>query len=337
MKFRLFLFLIIFLFIGQANNAQVFYVDSKNGSDVNTGDLRTPFKTIQKAIDIANKLTGKGAITIKIMPGMYPLYDKIDISPVRILNENGKLIIESAILPGDTLWDPLKMPIILSFSENNSDTQFLHSTGFLVNSNFVEFRGIKFYGNTNPSVNYYYPITRESPALNSLTVSQCLFIGDKNTGVIQGGVWAHGTEINISNNIFYGCRNAILLFNNINNSIITNNIIYGAYESALWMGNDKNLKFENNIISNCNYFWIGDPNCEIEFTLSKSIISENNKYRGCWGNTGITESNQIFIEKKINKSDKIALIEIIDESVPYRYLHTQIETAGNDLNAGIFK
>jgi parallel beta-helix repeat protein len=69
-----------------------------------------------------------------------------------------------------------------------------------------------------------------------------LFIGDKNTGVIQGGVWAHGTEIDISNNIFYGCRNAILLFNNINNSIINNNIIYGAYESALWMGNDKNLE-----------------------------------------------------------------------------------------------
>ncbi len=337
MKSKLFLLLTIGLFLSQINNAQEFYVDSKNGNDMNTGNVTTPLKTIQKAIEITNELTGQGDITIKVMPGIYILSNRIDINPVRILNENSKFIIESAILPDDSLWTPLKMPVVVSCSANNSETQFQHSTGFLVASDFVEFRGIKFLGNANPSVSYYYPITRENSDLKHLVVSQCVFIGDKNSGIIQGGVWAHGTDININHNVFYQCRNAILLFQNINNSIISNNIIYDAYESALWMGNDENLKFENNIVSNCDYFWIGDPDSKTEFKISNSIISGNQHLRGNWGNTGITESKQKFTENNIDKTDKILLVERNSEKIPRTYLHIIPESAGYDLNAGIFK
>ncbi|WP_025866339.1 right-handed parallel beta-helix repeat-containing protein, partial [Prolixibacter bellariivorans] len=248
-----------------------------------------------------------------------------------------KLIIESAILPDDSLWTPLKMPVVVSFSANNSETQFQHSTGFLVASDFVEFRGIKFLGNANPLVRYYYPITRENPDLKHLVVSQCVFIGDRNSGIIQGGVWAHGTDININHNVFYQCRNAILLFQNINNSIISNNIIYDAYESALWMGNDENLKFENNIVSNCDYFWIGDPDSKTEFKISNSIISGNQHLRGNWGNTGITESMQKFTENNIDKKANISLVECNSERIPQAHLHIVPGATGYDLNAGIFK
>ena len=318
-------------------SAQIFYVDSQNGDNMNTGKADSPLKTIQKAMEVVNTLTGSGDITIKIMPGFYLLDDRIDINPVRVLDENSKLKIEAAILPGDSLWKPASMPVIESFSTNNSKTQFEHSTGFLVASDFVEFRGIKFYGNANPLVKYYYPITRENPDLKNLVVSQCMFIGDRNSAVIQGGIWAHGIDIDINHNVFYQCRNAILLFQNINNSSISNNIIYNAYESAFWMGNDVNMKFENNIISNCNYFWVGDQASKIEYKISNSIISENKHFRGNWGENGLVVSTQKFLETNINKKEKIELIERISEEIPEAHLHVAPETIAYDLDAGIFK
>jgi hypothetical protein len=326
------------LFLSISLNAQVYYVDSKNGNNINLGNKDMPFKSIEKAVKVANNLTGKGAITIKMMPGLYVLHDKVDINPVRVLDKNSQFKIEAEIMPDDSTWTPYKMPVIMSVSENNSETQFKHSTGFLVSSNYVEFRGIKFLGNPNSSVKYYYPITRQNPSLDQLVVSQCMFISDKNSGNIQGGVWAHGANIDINHNLFYQCRNAILLFKKIDYSIISNNIIYDAYESALWIGDDKNLKFENNIVSNCNYFWVGNPNSEINYVVSNSIISECKYFRGDWGDKGgITESKKKFKEININKVGEILLKERDNSKIPYSHLHLIPESVGNDLNAGIFK
>ncbi len=271
---------ILFILFCQKIIAQDFYINSSTGNDENNGTIEKPFKTISKAIHTANELTGKGSINIKLSPGIYLVQDKAPINPARILNKSDRYKIEALIMPDDSLWTPLKMPVIVSCSANNSETQFQHSTGFLVASDFVEFRGIKFLGNANPSVSYYYPITRENPDLKHLVVSPCVFIGDKNSGIIQGGIWAHRADININHNVFYQCRSAILLFQNISNSVIRNNIIYDAYESAFWMGDDENMKFENNIVSNCDYFWIGNPESKIEYKISNSIISENKHFRG---------------------------------------------------------
>ena len=325
------------LFVFSSVNAQVLYVDSQNGNDGNNGDINMPFKTIHKAVAVANNLTGQGNITLKILPGLYVLYGRIDINPVRILDENSKFTIESALKPGDASWTPSKMPVIVSVSENNSETQFKHSTGFLVSSDFVEISGLKFCGNANPSVVYYYPITRENPELRNLKVSQCIFVGDKNAGIIQGGIWAHGTEININHNVFYQCRNAVLLFQNINNSVITNNIIYDAYESAFWMGDDKNLKFENNVVANCNYFWVGNAGSKINYKLTNSVISGNNHFAGNWENGGIVENNMQFVETNINTKDKIVLVERDSEEIPKTHLHIMPNSPGYDLKAGIFE
>ena len=318
-------------------NAQIIYVDSQFGNDINTGNKDKPFKTIKKAIRIVNQLTGKGNITIKIKPGLYLLDERVDINPVRVLDEKSKLSIEAAILPGDSLWSPLKMPIIESISVNNSETQFNHSTGFLVSSNFVEFKGIKFLGNANPLVKYYYPISRENPNLKSLIVSQCMFIGDKNSATIQGGVWAHGHDININHNVFYQCRNAILLFKNLNNSIIKNNIIYDSYESAFWMGDDENLKFENNIISKSKYFWVGAPDSKSDFKISNSIISGNKNFRGVWGGDNLMLSKRKFIETNINKKETISLVERVGVKIPLSHLHIIPESVSLKFKAGIFK
>ena len=84
---KVIMFLCVSLFVLTSVNAQVFYVASKKGNDINIGNKGKPFKSIQKAVEKANKLTGTGSITIKLKPGLYVLHDKIDINPVRILDE----------------------------------------------------------------------------------------------------------------------------------------------------------------------------------------------------------------------------------------------------------
>ena len=92
-----------------------------------------PFKTLTKAVQTANELTGKGSINIKLFPGMYILYDKVSINPVRILGDTEKFTIEALIMPDDSNWAPEKIPVIQSISDNNSITQIPHAVGLLEN------------------------------------------------------------------------------------------------------------------------------------------------------------------------------------------------------------
>ncbi|WP_230379652.1 hypothetical protein, partial [Microbacterium sp. ZXX196] len=71
------------------------------------------------------------------------------------------LTIEAAVMPDDPEWLPGKMPVIQSASGNNSQTQFPHAIGFLVAAGNVALKGLKFIGNANPDVKYYYPVVRE--------------------------------------------------------------------------------------------------------------------------------------------------------------------------------
>ena len=215
MKKKLFLMFIMSGLLAHYVNAQIFYVDAQQGDDRHPGIAEAPFQSIHKAVTVANGLTGKGSITIKIMPGLYILKDKVAINPVRVLDDTSRFIIEADVMPDDAAWSPEKMPVIQSVSGNNSTTFFPHSTGLLVSSVNVTIRGLKFLGNANPSVDYYYPVSKEDQALKDLEVSQCYFIGNKEAAKIQGAVWAHGPGNTIAHCIFYQCRNAVLFFNNV--------------------------------------------------------------------------------------------------------------------------
>jgi hypothetical protein len=67
MAWRVFCFLLL-LSLCQHCLAQEFYVDAKNGHDDHPGSANQPFKTIAKAVQTANELTGAGTITLKLMP-----------------------------------------------------------------------------------------------------------------------------------------------------------------------------------------------------------------------------------------------------------------------------
>lgn len=332
-------FLTILLFILATRlSAQTIFVDAIKGHNEAKGTITDPFASLEKAIALASGLSGKEPVTIRIYPGLYSLQHKLEIKTGKVADDTVKYTIEAVVMPDDTAWQPGSMPVIQSVSPDNSTTQFVHAVGFLVAKSNVCLRGLKFLGNANPSVRYYYPVTRENETLKGLEISQCYFIGEKNSAPIQGAVWAHGAATKIDHCIFYGCKNALLLFKSIRDFSITNSIISGSYEAAAWYwatGND--FEFRNNIVTNCNYFWLRAPNTFPTYTFSNSIITGVNQYMGFWEKGLVPSEKNNHIETKIKRSGKILLSEVKTDGLPKDYLNLLPQSDGNELKAGIFK
>ena len=306
--------------------SQEYYVNPSVGLDTNAGTKEQPFKSIDEAVNTANQLTGEGDIVINLLPGSYVLHDKIVINPVRLFKSDNRLVIKAYYMPDDSEWSPELMPTIQSISKNNSSTFFNHSVGFLVASKNVSFKGIRFLGNSNPEVKYYYPITKEDMELENLRVTQCMFIGDKESAKIQGAIWAHGRHTVIDHTIFYECRNAILLFDNVSGFRVSNSIISGSYESAFWLGpEDMAFEFYNNVLlANSNLLVGRSEDLKYSSLFKESIISDEGKQVGYWSR----EKGEIVLIKKpnikmknISTQGSLHLIENEDASIPKRHLH----------------
>lgn len=332
-----FLMILLFLFANQSN-AQTIFVDAAKGKNGAKGTMADPLVNLETAIKLAGNFPGDQPVTIRVYPGLYVLQHIAEIKTRKQPHDTLKYTIEAAIMPDDPNWQPGSMPVIQSISPDNSANQFNHAVGFLVARSNVSIRGLKFIGNANPSVRYYYPVTRENENLKGLELSQCYFIGEKNSAPIQGAVWAHGASTTIDHCIFYGCKNALLFFKNIKDFSITNSIISGAYEAAAWYwGEGNDFVFRNNIVTNCNYFWLRAPNTFPTYTFSNSIITNVNQYMGFWENGLVPSEKNNHTETNIKRSGKILLSEVKTDGLPKDYLNLLPQSDGNELNAGIFR
>ncbi len=339
--FQKLLCLLVFLFVCAAFRlpAQVLFVDAVKGDDAASGLPSAPLASLEKAVSLANDFNGKVPITIKIAPGLYVLKNKITIGSEKLAASVPAYSLEATVMPDDTNWLPAKMPVIQSVSPDNSSTQFPHATGFLVAANRVAFKGLKFVGNANPEVKFYYPISRESETHNGLTVSQCYFIGEKNATPIQGALWAHGPGIKVEHSIFYGCKNALLLFRAIKDLSVTHSVIYGAYEAAVWFGPfEADFTFRNNIVAHCNYFWIRREDTYPKYTFHNSIITSNKYFMGMYTSNGLVEATKNeHTEVAVRRQGHILLSEAETKGLPNDYLNPLPQSDGRELNAGIFK
>ena len=334
--------LLILAPVGRQAFAETFFVDPLKGNENSKGTLMEPLATLAKAVGAANELTGDGPITIKLSPGVYVLTDRISISPARATKDTARFTIEALVMPDDKDWSPDKMPVIQSVSANNSTDQFPHAVGILVAANSVTIRGLKFLGNPNPSVKYYYPITKENEALRGMEVSQCYFISEKHSTPIQGGIWAHGPDTDINHCVFYGCRNAILLFKSVSGFSITHTVMYGANESAIWMGPiDSGFVFKNNVVAKSHCFWVRPENTKPAYALSDCLITETDIYMGYYAQGGVVavpgETNSRIKETNIARAGTVKLVEKGGGVLPAEFLNLTLESAGYGLGAGIFR
>lgn len=334
------IFMILILVVQSSIYSQEIYIDSQNGVDSNIGSSEKPFKSILKALSYANSLTGTGSITLRLYPGLYLLDNRADINPVRIMTDSTRYTIEAVHMPDDDDWSHSKMPKIQSVSSNNSETYFPHAIGFLVSSNYVTIRGLKFLGAPNPMVPFYYPISKKNQQLKDLEVSQCYFIGDKESAPIQAGLWVHGPNSSVTNCIFYECRNGVLFFY-ADDFKISNSIIYGAYESAFWLGpgpEDYKFTFTNNIIANNENFIVGNKNLRYSSNFSNSVIANNQAYIVYGDEEGFVElKNPNIKERQIIKYGKVKLKVNNAIELEKSHLHLTNDSTGKNLRAGIFK
>lgn len=322
-----------------ASLAQTLFVDPAKGKDNATGSIHDPLASLEKAVSLANRFSGNEPITIKLAPGLYSLTRQVILEPSGITKNSTKYTIEASILPDSKDWLPSKMPVIQSVSPNNKNYgNFDHCIGVQVERNNTCFRGLKFVGNSHPSVVYYYAIERHRPELKGMEISQCYFVGNRHAAPIQGAVFAQGSDIKIDHCIFYECKNALLLFLSVTGFSLTNSILFGSYEGAIWFGKYSDFVFSDNIVANNNCFWISMKDYKSHYVFNNSLIVGNTYFMGL-NNNGLIEkdTSNIPIMRSIRQSGRVILNETDQDTLARDYLHLSPNSAGRDIPAGIFR
>lgn len=335
--------LILFLFIPLLSiQSQHVYVDCEFGNDKNEGTKESPVYSIHRALELV-KNEDNEFYGVKINPGIYVLDNYLSVLCDKPI-QNKRLIIEASILPGDSDWTLECMPVIINHTKKGQIQYGDHIiASFLIESDHVTIRGLKFNGHFNPT-SYYFPIARYNRNRADLIVEQCMFVGDFQAAHIQVGVIAHGSNVKIDHCIFYQTKNAVVFFKEDINGFklgnsITNSIVYGA-KHAIWTSwSDTDFTFNNNIVSNCKYFWIKNHFNTTIYRITNSVIVNNESNYGVWTNDGIIPEDFEVKEENLTKTGDIYLriIENIDDPVPLDYLHVVTDSLGYEIKAGLFK
>jgi hypothetical protein len=310
-----FLTFVILLILSVPLSAQTLFVDAVRGNDDAPGTVNAPLASLEKAVNQANKFRSDEPVTVKIAPGLYTIVNPLVIHQEASQPVTAKFIFEAMVMPDDTAWTPAKMPVIQCIADSNRTGKLKHaSVAFQVERNHVVIKGLKFTGNPNPASQYYYTIERRDSTLTGLEISQCYFIGEKNSAPIQGGVFAQGAGISVDHCIFYGVKNAVMVFLGVKDFSLTHSIIYGAYEGAVWYGygqsSDMPFTFSDNIIAGGNYFWVGYRGTHPNYKFNNSLISGNAFYMGFNEEEIMPDLLNKPIEKGIRKFGKVLFNEV---------------------------
>jgi len=323
-------------------SGQTLYIDAEKGKNNAKGTSSDPILTLDEAVAKTNSFTGNEQVTLKLGPGLYTLRHKLIIK-TNSANKNQTYTIEAITMPDDKGWLPAAMPVIVSLSANNSAYEFPHCEGLLISKNNVTIRGLKFMGNPNTQVHYYYPIRREEKLYDGLNVSQCFFIGEANSAPIQSAFWTAGSGIHVDYCIFHNSKIAFVLGRNFKDFSLTHSIIDGAYNTAIWYGFDGTIPkftFKNNIVTNCNYVMVypvekGQP----DFTFSDSYFTNDKNYLGNYPKAQdrfFAEPNKHINEVNIKRTGKITLVAVEDDGITKDNLNLTATSAGKSTGAGIF-
>jgi hypothetical protein len=345
-KGQMFFMIVLTLVVLTANGfAETIYVDVRQGSDTNPGTKDNPVRSIGRAAEIINSDTEPGPATIKIAPGLYSLSKSVEFGSKRTYAETGRLMIEAVVLPDDPQWKPASMPVILSIEDPRTQGNLdgLTATyGFKIAVSHVTIRGLKFLG--NPLLrNWHCCLSRIGDNLDDLLVTQCMFVGERNTMDIYCAALATGDRFMVDHCIFLNC-NACTVFWDGPQGIAGKGcsmrycIIDGAYISGVWTCQTaEDFEFHHNIVTRSEYFWVrkrtDDPRT---YRLYDCVVTDNKNYSGYGvesGPTGLTGNEVTYQEKNIIKQGTV----VLDKDKKSRnYLHPVAGNLGSDLGAGLF-
>ena len=340
----IFLVLVVAVFVPKIT-AEVLYVDSLNGNDANSGVKDKPLCTIGKAVALVNSNSEAGPSVIKILPGIYNLTEAIVLENARPYTEQERMIIEASVLPDDPEWKPGCMPMMVSMEDPRDPKRpdrITDTYGIKIKVSHVTIRGLKFLGSPVPN-NMYAPIERIDRGFVDLLVTQCMFIGAKDSFDIYCPAIATGNQFVVDHCIFRGCHASAVFWDGPESISGKNNamrycIVDGGLISGVWTCRTaEDFEFHHNIVTNTEYFWMREKvEKPMRYKLNDCIINVN-KFSGygiASGPLGETESETTYDMKNVVKS---ACITLVEDKNKRDYLHVVPGTLGSDLGAGLFK
>lgn len=336
-----FALIIAFVLICKIGSAKDLYIDYNLGLDSNVGTIDKPLKTINEALKRIDFKSSE-SVRLILLPGIYYIDETIMIKPEGQFTNTNRLSIEALYLPDDEKWKPGLMPILLTAAKSDTAFDFVNCVGLKIEMSHVSLKGLKFTGQPYPQM-YCFPIARDNPKFVDLEISQCMFVGNNDASSIQVGIIVHGSKTVIDHCIFYGCNNAVVFFLSNNgekkNNEIKNTIIYNSNQ-AVWVSDaDSGFVFDHNIITKCRHAFVKNHYNETIYSLSSSIITDNQNYLTTSDASGKLVSDSYKInEDNLIKEGNISLVQVaVGENFDKRYLHPINGTLGSGLGAGLFK
>lgn len=330
------------------------YINANSGNDNAVGAATSPLKTLPEAAKRINKMTGEGSIVVTISSGTYALSETAYFNPISWkFTKEKRLIIRAESLPNTTSWDPSNMPIIVStmpFKVEMNDKKVItggSNNGIEINTSHVTIQGLRILGqpvHESPKKGILirnYPLVWEGEGLSDLRVTQCLFLGNKFALPNHLGILANGTELNVDHCVFFGVKDAVVMWKSkAEKSSFHHNIISNIYGAAVWTwAAAEDFKFYNNVITSANVVWVLDKEEKNSFTIENSILYGFNQMVNKGGGShdfGIpADPNKIKIGKNV-RINKEGMLEIEEDQTSRYYLHIKPETMGSDYGAGLF-
>jgi hypothetical protein len=326
--------------------AETIYVDARSGSDKNSGAKDNPVRTVCLAAELVNSGIEPGPTTVKIAPGIYSLSESVEFNSKRPYTETERLVIEADVLPDDPQWAPALMPIILSVEDprrQESLDELTATYGLKIGISHVTIRGLKFMGNPL-SQNWHCCISRIGDDLEDLLVTQCMFVGDRNTMDIYCAALATGDRFVVEHCVFFNCHACTVFWDGPQDIAgkgcsMRYCIVDGAYIAGVWTCQTaEDFEFHHNIVTRGEYFWMrkGTDGTR-KYCVRDCIVTNNKNYSGYGvesGPTGLTGDEVTYEEKNVIKQGTVVLEK---DRKAGNYLHPAAGSLGSDLGAGLFR
>lgn len=332
------------------------YIDPQNGDDEAKGTAVQPLRSLPEAAKRVNAANGKGAITVVLSEGIHNLSATATFHPVNWrFSATERLTIRAAVLPDDSLWNPARMPVIIStmpldFKPNGNNDPFGGASyGIQIETSHVTIQGLRVLGtpvHESPApgiVRRNYPIVREGRSLDDLRVTQCLFLGDPHAIPNHVAILASGHGVQVDHCVFFRVKDAVVFWFSdrpAEHCQMHHNLIIDSYGAAVWTWSPAaDFSYFNNVVSGANVFWVLNQNESTTYTLSHSLLLgyENLVTKGGGPLTNVTPGNAEklkFGKDVILQKGNTALIEM-DPTSP-RYLHLKEGSPGFGLGTGLF-
>ena len=325
--------------------AATIHVDARRGRDTSPGTLQQPLKTLGRVAEIVNGRSGAGPTIVRLAPGVYTLSEAAVLKPNRPFTEQERLIVEAAVLPDDPRWRPDSMPTILSIEDPHAPDKAQEPTqsyGLKIKTSHATVRGLKFLGSPIPN-NYYCSLECVGDRLEDILVTQCLFVGDRDTLNIYCAAITDGDRFVVDHCVFRGCHGCAVLWDGGHGHVGKGNamrycLVNDARIAGVWTcDTDEDFDFHHNVVAGGEYFWMRKRGKPKTYRLRNCVVVGNSHYSGYgveMGPTGPTGPEVSYKEEDLVKEGEIQWER---SRTARRYLHPAEGSLGSELGAGLFK